>query len=151
MIRVSKPAAEHDGSGTPMEREAMAKTKTGRKTVKRGKTATRKTAARAVATRKNERVPAFAYDERIPVIAGELRTLKRSATVAELFETLESAQFRTPRRVAATFRADQHSDTPVFAHGEAAGTWTLAKHTRTVNGSKRGRGRVSRKSTRRSK
>jgi hypothetical protein len=129
----------------------MAKTKTGRKTVKRGKTATRKNGARAVATRKNERVAAFAYDERIPVLESELRHMKRSATVAELFESVESAQFRTVRRVAATFRADQRSDVPVFAHGEAAGTWTLAKHTRTVNGSKRGRGRVSRKSTRRSK
>ncbi len=120
----------------------MAKTKTETKTAKRGKTKT----ARAVATRKDERVPAFAYDERVPVIAGELRHLKRSATVAELFETLESAQFRTPRRIAATFRSDQHSDEPVFAHGEAAGTWTLAKRSR--NGAGKPRGKVSRKGTR---
>lgn len=125
----------------------MAKTKT--KTAKRGKTATRKTAARAVATRKDERVPAFAYEQRVPVIAGELRHLKRSATVAELFETLESAQFRTPRRIAATFRSDQRSGEPVFAHGEAAGTWTLAKRSR--NGAGKPRGKVSRKSTRASK
>lgn len=105
------------------------------------------TTAHAVATHKDERVPAYAYDERVPIIADELRQRpQRSATVAELFESLESAQFRTPRRVAATFRADQRSDDPMFAHGETANTWTLRKRSR--NGAGKPKSKISRKRTR---
>src|SRR3990167_3671170 len=81
------------------------------------KRAARRT-AQAVATRESERVKAFSYHDRRPIIADVLRHKpNRSATVAELFEEVESERFGTPRRLAAMFRYDQRQ--PVAAAGWA--------------------------------
>lgn len=55
------------------------------------------------------------YEERVPLIEAALRRLGRAATVAELYDELKSdGRFRTPRRIAATFRHDQRQPQPVF-------------------------------------
>ena len=126
----------------------MAKTKT-RKSAKRNGTRNGRKPSRAVATRDNKRVPAFAYDERRPIVADELRHRpNHSATIAELFADLESAQFRTPRRVAATFRADQRlpQSERLFARG-IGNMITLVKRNRT----ERNGARVSKRATKRSR
>ena len=55
------------------------------------------------------------YDERVPIVAEVLRRLGRAATVADLYDELQSDyRFGTPRRIAATFRHDQRQRQPVF-------------------------------------
>ena len=70
------------------------------------KTASRK--PHAVATRKDERVPSFAYSDRIPkIVAALARRKDKRATIADLFAVLKTGktgQFGTERRVAATVR-----------------------------------------------
>ena len=54
-------------------------------------------------------------EERRPVIEAVLRRWCRAATVAELYEELKGdPRFKTPRRIAATFRYDQRQPQPVF-------------------------------------
>jgi|SRR3990167_2206856 len=114
------------------------------------KRAARRT-AQAVATRESERVKAFSYHDRRPIIADVLRHKpNRSATVAELFEEVESERFGTPRRLAAMFRYDQRQPVAdrMFERGDGNRIRLRdgrAPKSRTKNG------RVSKSATRRSK
>lgn len=124
----------------------MASRKTGSKSKSR-KPSGKSRKPRAVATRKTETAPAFAYADRVPIIADEIRHAGRALTVAEIFESVESDQFRTPRRVAASIRADARSESPVLEHATTT-TIRLRKRTRAATGGKKSGGKVSRRKTR---
>ena len=121
-------------------------------TKKSRKSASKKSARRsAQASQARPANKAFAYSDRVPIIADALKTDHGgSATVAELFETLHTSkdgEFATTRRVAATLRYDSRSDAPTFER--VGGMVTLRKHNRAT--SKRKSGGVSRKRTRAAK
>ena len=94
---------------------------------------------------------AFAYSDRVPIIADALKTDHGgSATVSELFETLHTSkdgEFATTRRVAATLRYDARQDSPTFER--SGGMVVLRKRNRAASKSKSGD--VSRKKTRAAK
>jgi len=106
------------------------------------KTASRK--PHAVATRKDERVPSFAYSDRIPkIVAALARRKDKRATIADLFAVLKTGktgQFGTERRVAATVRYDARNERILARDGAYVLLRTPKSQTR--NGS------VSRKRTR---
>ena len=110
------------------------------------KTKSRKREAKAVAKRPAETKPAFAYDERRPIIAEALREAGRSLTVDEIYKLVKSRQIATRRRIAATFRFDQRSDSPMFERDGEHGI-ALRKRTRAAKTAKRAR--VSKRATKR--
>jgi len=72
---------------------------------------TSKKSARAMQDRPARK--AFAYGDRVTPLTAALKSLGGSATVAELFEMLhdgDDGAFATPRRVAATVRAQRGAD-----------------------------------------
>lgn len=109
------------------------------------KTAKRKT-AKAVATRESASAPAFAYDDRVPVMADALRKLGGSATAAELFKIVKSAQFLKLRRIPATIR---QSAAAKAMFENTGGVITFRKSAR--NGKTAKRSTVSKRETARAK
>lgn len=91
----------------------MASKKTSKSTKRDGKTA-RKTESKPRAASTNRSTNAYAYSDRVPIIADTLRVdFDGKATVAELFGVLNTrgaGEFDTERRVAATVRYDKREN-----------------------------------------
>ena len=124
-------------------------TKSNRKSASKSSKSSKRRSAQASQSRPANK--AFAYSDRVPIIADALKTDHGgSASVSELFETLHTSrdgEFATVRRVAATLRFDGRSDAPIFER--VGGMVTLRKRNRAT--SKRKSGNVSRKRTRAAK
>ena len=124
-------------------------TKKSRKSASKSASKSKRKSAQASQSRPANK--AYAYSDRVPIIADALKTDHGgSATVAELFETLHTSkdgEFATTRRVAATLRYDARQDVPTFERNGSA--VVLRKRNRVTSKSKSGN--VSRKRTRAAK
>lgn len=109
------------------------------------KTKTKRTSKRAATAKAVQDRPArkaFAYSDRVAPIRDAVRSLGGSASVAELHEILydgESGQFATPRRVAATVRAQRGDDATLESVGGVIKLIKRAKRVASKNGAKRAR------------
>ena len=112
---------------------------------KRGK---RSTAAPAKAVQDRPARKAYGYSDRVPAVRDAVRSLGGSATVAELHAELfdgDDGQFATPRRVAATVRAQRGDDATLENVGGVIKLIKRAKRVASKNGAKRTR-KAARKS-----
>ncbi len=103
---------------------------------------TKKSPATAKAVQDRPARKAFAYGDRVTPIKDALRSLGGSASVSELHEILydgESGQFATPRRVAATVRAQRGSDATLENVGGVIKLIKRARRVASKNGAKRAR------------
>ena len=91
---------------------------------------------------------AYGYSDRVPAVRDAVRSLGGSATVAELHAELfdgDDGQFATPRRVAATVRAQRGDDATLENVGGVIKLIKRAKRVASKNGAKRTR-KAARKS-----
>lgn len=109
------------------------------------KTATKrskKTAATAKAVQDRPARKAFSYSEREAPVVAAVKSLGGSASVTELHEILydgESGQFATPRRIAATVRAQRGSDATLENVGGVIKLIKRAKRVASKSSAKRAR------------
>lgn len=130
----------------------MATKKSGKSAASKSKSKRAKKSGGARAVQERPADQAFSYKERSPIIVDALAEEFDSggARTTELFDVLESSQFRQPRRLPATWRQYERllpENEQMFTF--AAGRFTLTKRGRAA--SKRSKAAISRKKTRSAK